>query len=215
MIEPGKYRGRATGSTPPHVTFGIAGTGTEQIAVNFAILEPDTDDDGIQKEDEHGAPIYRESGEELTWVSSFTPKTERRTLEGLQYAGWSGVDIADLSGLGSTDVELVVDHEEYEGRTRAKIQWVNKAGGMAFKFKTDMPAANFTDLRQRMKGVALGMKDGGPRQPAQQERRPTPTGGSVGGGYRRPLQPGEWDGTGADPNHDGRGPRGSDDDIPF
>jgi hypothetical protein len=54
----------------------------------------------------------------------------------MRTAGWQGDDVTDLSSLSRPDVpevELVIAHEEWEGKTREKVKWVNAAGGIALK----------------------------------------------------------------------------------
>lgn len=98
---------------------GISGEGTpkekEQLAVEFQVLT-------------EGAP---ESA--LTWYGYFTEATADRTIEAMRYMGWTGTDFAALEGLDANEVELVVEDEEYEGNVRAKVQWVNKPGGLGIK----------------------------------------------------------------------------------
>ena len=108
MIAPGTYAARA-------VSAGLGETraGKPQIAVEF-----DTGVDG-----------------RITWFGYFTDKSQERTLQSLRYCGWDGSDLTDMSGIDSNDVELVIEHETYEGKTRARVQWVNKIGGIGLKSK--------------------------------------------------------------------------------
>lgn len=196
MINPGTYRARAMGSSKPHIQFGMAGTGTQQVAVAFMIYQEVLDD--------HRQPTgtYEPTGEEITWIGSFTPATMQRTCESLRYAGWSTNDLDDMTGLGSTDVDIVVEHEEYQGNTRAKVQWVNKPGSSKFKFKGDIPAGDFVDLKRRVKAMMLTAQQGTGRSAASTTRPP---------GRQPAANTGAWDGQGADPSDDGRAP----DDLPF
>lgn len=105
------YRARAK-------TWGLGetGTGKEQVAVEFNVLTEGAADQG------------------LVWYGYFTDATLERTVESLRYMGWKGEDPSDgLPGLDANEVELVVEDEEFEGRTYAKVQWVNKPGGLALK----------------------------------------------------------------------------------
>lgn len=114
MLDNGTYRGRAV-----NASLGKSDNGNMQIAVLCDFTEvPNT---------------------QYTWYGFFTEKTYARTLEALEYFGWTGDDLAvfdpayveqhGLSGLDTNEVALVVEQEEYDGKTRAKIQWVNRLGG--------------------------------------------------------------------------------------
>src|SRR5690606_28336352 len=107
MIAKGTYTAKAI-----EWKLGVTSRGTEQIAVLFQL----------------------ESGEQITWYGYFTEKTTERTLDALEYMGWDGVDITDPVGLDRNDVRLVIDHETGEdGKTYARVKWVNRIGGLAVK----------------------------------------------------------------------------------
>lgn len=89
----------------------LAGNGREQLAVAFEVL------DGPEK------------GQRITWYGFLTPAALKRTFESLRFAGWTGADLSDLSGVGSRDCEIVVAAEEWGGRPQLKVRWVNPQGG--------------------------------------------------------------------------------------
>lgn len=60
------------------------------------------------------------------WFGSLTEAAADYTLEGLENCGWDGRSISRLDGMGSLDVELVLDVEEYEGKLRERVRFVNK-----------------------------------------------------------------------------------------
>lgn len=66
-------------------------------------------------------------GEGLTWTGWLTEKAGERTIDTLRLMGWDGDDLTEqgLTGLGSAEFELVVEGEEYEGKTFSKIKFVN------------------------------------------------------------------------------------------
>ena len=49
-----------------------------------------------------------------------------RSFESLRYCGWTGDDLTklDLADL-QKPVEIVVENEEWEGKTRTKVAWIN------------------------------------------------------------------------------------------
>jgi hypothetical protein len=50
------------------------------------------------------------------------------TFEALRASGWVGSSSADMRGMGTLEVELVIELEEYEGKQYPKVKWVNAPG---------------------------------------------------------------------------------------
>lgn len=73
----------------------------------------------------------------LTWYGYLTDATEERTMNSLITCGVT--DLETLAGLDANEVELVIEHEEYNGKTSARVQWVNRlgSGGVALKDKVE------------------------------------------------------------------------------
>lgn len=111
--------------------------GTPYSAVEFELL------DGPDK------------GAHIAWYGYYTDATTARTMESLRYAGWTGDDLSEspLPGLGSTEVSLVIDHETFKDQTYARVQWVNRAGGLAIKAPMTSDAAKA--FAAKMKGYAI------------------------------------------------------------
>src|SRR4051812_5203366 len=106
---------------------------TPQIVVNFEITTAEY------------------AGNRIDWFGFLTDKTTERTIESLRYAGWRGSDLSDLSDLSRDDtpvVEVVIEHEEYEGKSRPKVQWVNRMGGRG---GAGLPAAEAKKLAAKMR----------------------------------------------------------------
>ena len=138
MIQPGTYRAHAT-----KAEFGETKKGDPQVAVSFRIIEEECE----------------ASGAEITWYGYFSEKTKQRTLESLVHAGWDGDDIDELAGLGTTEVSLVITHDEWNGKVSAKVNWVNAIGGSTLQRPMDESAkktfakslkGDLADLRKRM-----------------------------------------------------------------
>lgn len=120
--------------------FGRAGTGAEQVVVSFEIAEGEA------------------KGQRITWRGFFTEKTHERTLESLEYAGWDGVSLQRLDGLGSKPCVLVIEDEEgQDGKMYPKVKWVNSLGG-GVSVKERMESAEVANLEERMKGIMLERK---------------------------------------------------------
>ena len=133
-IKPGTYIARAE-----ELDFGITDNNKDYVAVQFKI--------------EEGESI----GQRITWFGYFSEKTHERTIQALRYCGWEGHDFTRITNddIRKNLVQLVIDEEEYEGKLRTKVQWVNRLGGMAVKNRmSDEQRAAFA---KRMKGAALSV----------------------------------------------------------
>ena len=148
MISEGIHRALAQS-----IQFGHAGQDDkEQVAVEFRLTNPDDP----------------ECGYSITWFGFFTEKTIKRTIESLRYCGWKGDDLAELPTLADTgmladEVDLVVQHEEYEGNVRAKVAWVNRPGGGRVQLAKPMEATSLASFAARMKS-SIKAAEAAPRQ---------------------------------------------------
>jgi hypothetical protein len=139
MLPKGYYTARAVSGE-----FGYSSNkGTEQVAVEFEILDE------------------AHAGERIHWMGFFTDKTTDRTMESLRICGWRTDDVTDLQGIGDNQVQLVVDHEEYDGKVLAKVQWVNRIGG-GFKMGSTMSEAQKKAFSARMRGAAVKSRSAAP-----------------------------------------------------
>ena len=100
-----------------------------------------------------------------------------------------------MAGLDRNQVELVVEHEVYNGTKRARVKWINKpGGGGGFVMKHQMTDAQKKALSQKMKGliVTLRKEEGAAAAP-----RTTPPAQPTQPGPRPPRSyPEDWDGQG-------------------
>lgn len=149
-----KYTARACGAP----SFAQAASKNWQVAVPFEVS--------------HG----EHTGETITWIGVMHDTTDRngvsgheRVIQSLQYAGWQGDDISELAELDdatamsmlSEEVELVCDVETYDGKTRLKVQWVNKVGAGRFTFKEAATKSDLKSFAAQMKSTIRGMRAGG------------------------------------------------------
>jgi hypothetical protein len=153
MIEEQTVRARAIDGD-----LGWTQGGKAQVAVTFEILEGE------------------DAGRNITWYGYFSDASKERTIEALRYCGWKGDDISDMSSInGEGEASIVIEHEEYEGKTRAKVQWVNNGGGarLAKPMEDDEKKA----FAEKMKGLVASVD-------AKSKSRggPAPSGGGGGGG---------------------------------
>jgi hypothetical protein len=96
-----------------------------------------------------------EKGRTLTWYGYFTDKTVERTLESMRFMGWTGEDPTNPTNLDANEVEIVVEPEDYtndkgETKTRSRVRWINRAGGLALKTRLD--DAKKASLAERIRG---------------------------------------------------------------
>lgn len=148
------------------------------------------------------------ANETITWIGHFTDATAARTMESLQIAGWKGDDVFELNGVPANEVladlvSLACEPDEYDGKERLKVQWVNRPRGH-FAFKKSADATGLRALGARLRATAQSVRaaGGAPRKQAGTGGQPR-----AGGGYgnQRANQP-----SGRHPNAPG-----VDDDIPF
>ena len=163
---------------PETMIFGHAKSGTEQVAMNFEILN-----EGFE-------------GQSVGWYGSFVGGATAVTLRQLRDAGWTGESLTDTVGLGDVEVELDVRFEEYEGKERMKVNIWPK-GGFAVKMDKPIVGGALSALDARLKGAILQSK-----RPAAGAAGPPPAWKAparpAAPAARPPAQ--TWDGTGADPN---------------
>lgn len=149
-----RYQGYATA-----LSFGISSNNNNQVAVTFEIAHPD----------EH-------QGESITWIGHFTTKTEARTIESLQHAGWQGDDLSELDGLDEAGVrtalpelvELVCEPEQYapdhgQPEWTLRVRWVNKPGAGRFAFKEPLTGHDLKAFAAQMRNTVRGVRGGAGR----------------------------------------------------
>lgn len=110
--------------------------GKEQIVVKFVIVSGQHD------------------GQTVNWTGFFTPKTFDRTIQSLRYCGWLGDDISELTGIDSHEVEIVVEHNSYEGKIFARVAWVNQIGGK-MRMPTNEARAFAASIKDRIARMTL------------------------------------------------------------
>jgi hypothetical protein len=138
-LQPGKYRARGRWAKLAYTK-----DNNPQVAAELEII-----DGGLH------AGLH---GHTLKWFGQFTEKTEERTLESLRLLGWDNDDLSNMSGIGTTDVEIVVGEEEYDGRRTLKVQWINALGGGGAALKAPMDDTAAANFARRMKAAAAASR---------------------------------------------------------
>lgn len=160
LIPAGYYRAVAvpvdTDDGPTYVQFGESSKGTSQAVVNFEILDGEC------------------AGRRIVWFGYFSEKTVTRTVESLRYCGFKGDDLAALlTQTLDQEVQLVIQHEDYQGTTSAKVAWVNRAGGGGFKLKEPMQKAGLQRFAAMMKNSVKAIPEA-PGPKGERGAKPTP-----------------------------------------
>lgn len=125
MIQPGTYRAKPIGGA-----FDKNDKGNLACGLKFDLLDETV------------------KGQAIWSVHYLTPAAMENSLKALAVVGLSNAPKCDENGRFGADsfldpnkeVELVVEHEEYNGRTRARVKWVNEIGG-GMKFGNLEPKA--------------------------------------------------------------------------
>lgn len=177
------------------IQFGKTSKGDEQIAIGFEIVG-------------EGNP---DAGRQLTYFGMFTDTTIDFTVEALRNCGWTGDELAELPALAeagqiASEVSLVIEHEEWEGKWREKVKWVNRPGGGKVKLADPLDDQSLTRFSSMMKSK---VRAAGRDNRSSKTNAPRSNGGGAGNGRRdpHPNAPGNDRG-----GYAGHGP---DDDIPF
>lgn len=143
-MDNGTYRARAVAGG-----LGETSTGKEQVGVDFQLLDPAFE------------------GQHITWFGYFTDKTQESTIRTLRTCGWNGDDLTDLSGIDANDVHLVIENEEYEGKWRPRVRWVNPVGGLALRSAMEPNKARAFAAKMRGAIAAVDQASGERRAPAK------------------------------------------------
>lgn len=144
MAPEGTYKTRCTA-----IGIETTSTGKEYVSADFEIS------------DEYGEETFI-----VEWRGWLTDKAMKRTIESLRLMGWHGDDLFELARDGAKDNEVNVDvrHEEYNGKTTARIAFINSA---------DLDPA---EIEKRRRALAEKFKaasaDTKPTTAAKKEKKP-------------------------------------------
>ena len=131
MIAPGTVKARA--STMRFTN--SSEKGTPCVEVVFNILEgPD-------------------KGTNVVWRGWMTEKTRVRTAESLDACGFDGENDATVT---KNEVYIVIEHEEYEGKMRPRVWWVNDMS--RGPGSTPMDPAKAADVKADLRGLIQAKK---------------------------------------------------------
>lgn len=157
MIEPGKYRAKIIG--PVREDGGIGEWGYAESSGNLQIgLEFEIQENGVS------------TGVTVNWMASFTDNTTQRINDSLKACGWDGECVSSLAGVMDNEVEIVVEINEWNGKSYPKVAWVNRPGSGRIQFRQPIEAHEVkrltTDLERKLKAL---------NRPAGSKSAPKPT----------------------------------------
>jgi len=146
-----------------------------------------------------------QAGQKISAFLYFGEKSAVRSMESLRACGFTGDDIDKFSDQNpDIECQIVVEHETFEGKTRAKVKWINKAGGGAFTFEKPLPPNELRRFSAQFKGTLKQM----PAVAGKKAERQAPSSAPPAGD--------EWSGNDhLPPPTDGPPPASDDDGIPF
>ncbi len=128
LIDGGNYR-----ALPESVSLGESQTGKTRFECTFRLMGGKFD----------GRVVFAD-----LYLSDAAAE---RTIESMKYCGcrFPGGDVTNTKGFGENEVQLVIAIEEWEGKERNKVKWVN-----ALKREPRAaPDGNATDaIRDRLRG---------------------------------------------------------------
>lgn len=79
------------------------------------------------------------AGDVLPWFGSLSKDAYERTMQSLRYCGWKSARTADLEREPlDQEVEIEVGHNDWDGKSYARVDWVNPPGGAAISLKTPL-----------------------------------------------------------------------------
>lgn len=186
LIPEGYYRAVARAVPDDNGTlqiaqWGKAKTGTRQVLVHFEVLDAD------------------HAGDILPWFGYFTDDTVKRTLESLRYCGWKGDDIQQLGPLDQV-VSIKVEHNTHEGKTYARVAFVNRMGAGRVKLADPLSSDEMRQFAAMVKQSAQRVPEVEGKRADELPAAPSGNGSKRGGGSDHPFAPGGDSGGGYDPD---------------
>ena len=106
----GSFRARAIEGS-----MAYSSNGNEQVGILFEILE---------------GPY---AGKSYQWNGYFSDGAKQIAFDALFSLGWDGQDFVSFTGITTNEVPVTLEEDTYEGKTRIRIGWVNRQGGLALK----------------------------------------------------------------------------------
>lgn len=155
MITAGKYTARVEAFRAGMHTKKDTGETFPKIELDFLVTAPPSAE-----------------GEHITHTLYFSPRGKPELgFKALTACGWDGVSEDELDGLGSVDVELVVEEREYNGKMYPQVKWVNSLQGAGGAAHSPMGEEQKADFGARMRALRGGTAAAPPLPPARDQSK--------------------------------------------
>lgn len=117
-----------------------------------------------------------QAGQKITAFLYFSDDTAKRSMESLRACGFTGDDIDKFSDQKpDIECEIVVDHEVYKEKTRAKVKWINSAS-RGFSFEAPLDPGSLRKFSAQMRNTLKAI----PVVAGKKAERQAPTAAPVG-----------------------------------
>jgi len=115
-----------------------------------------------------------------------------RSLEALRVCGFTGDDLDKFSEQHpDQEVELTIEMEEYEGKRRPKVKWIDSPNRGGFVLEAPLAQTDLRKFSAQLKGALKKAPVVQGKKAERQAPTPAPAGGGDG--------PPQWDGMDQDP----------------
>lgn len=92
------------------------------------------------------------AGMTFPWFGYFSDDSAQRTIESLRLMGWKGKSFATINDEELNQlVSLTIETEDYEGKTRTRVSWVNDLSGPKIELEKMLDAKSLKDLDKLVK----------------------------------------------------------------
>lgn len=127
MIDEGTYPAQLVKNDGEWLQFSRSSNGNGQVLLTFAL----------------------ESGQYQQGFFAITPNAAEYTIQKLHACGFSGTSFREMAKqTPHGKVELVIEHDEYRGKVRPKIKFVNRLGGFSIKREDRLSLDELDELSQ-------------------------------------------------------------------
>lgn len=74
-------------------------------------------------------PLELENGRKIVWNGYLTEGAAEFTIKALKFLGFKEKSLSKLDGANlENEVSVTLDYEEYDGKQRLRVQWINPIG---------------------------------------------------------------------------------------
>lgn len=140
LLSPGKYRAHATATA-----FRVTDNGNEELTIFFSIPRG-----------EEEPPVN------VSKRLYFTEKAREYSIEALRAAGFVGndiislLDLSDASALLPAEVQVTIEHEDYNNKTYNSVSFINRIGGGPRPLSEQSPISAKAAFAAKMRGPLAG-----------------------------------------------------------